>query len=145
MRLGREDAARARRRPDFPAVTPPARPAAPERRSAPDRAPAPYRDQQGETAFQEAVEDYAALNGWTLRFHDNDPRRNRAGWPDLVLARERTGEVLFVELKAARGRLSRDQRRWLAVLKAAGCRTYVWNPGDWPEIEQVLGRVTGRV
>jgi len=62
-----------------------------------------------------------------------------AGFPDLVLARDRV--VIFAELKADGGRLSDAQRDWLAALP----HSYLWRPVDWQsgEIEFILrGNVT---
>jgi VRR-NUC domain len=61
---------------------------------------------------------------------------NGAGFVDLVLVRER---VVFAELKAAKTRITRAQIQWLDALADAGAEVYVWRPGDWQEIEQVLG------
>ena len=47
-------------------------------------------------------------------FHDNDSRHNRAGFPDLVLLRP--PELLFIELKSARGRIAVDQHLWIDQL-----------------------------
>jgi len=57
-----------------------------------------------------------------------------AGFPDLVLARDRI--VIFAELKADGGRLSDAQRDWLAALPDS----YLWRPSDWKsgEIERTL-------
>lgn len=62
-----------------------------------------------------------------------------AGFPDLVLVRER---VVYVELKSAKGRLSPRQREWMQALVAAGQEVYVWRASDWNEgtIERVLQR-----
>jgi hypothetical protein len=59
------------------------------------------------------------------------------GFPDLVLVRDR---VLFVELKAQRGRTSPEQLEWLAALSNAGASPTVWRPAEWVDgtIEQVL-------
>lgn len=50
------------------------------------------------------------------------------GWPDLVLVGPRG--VLFRELKAARGRVSRDQAEWMLALARAGEDVGVWRPYD---------------
>lgn len=99
-----------------------------------------------EADLQAAVTDHAQLMGWAI-FHAR-PARTTTGWatpvqyqgagfPDLVLVRER---VVWAELKSQRGRLSADQQTWQARLRAAGCEHYVWRPGDWPDIEIILGR-----
>lgn len=60
------------------------------------------------------------------------------GWPDLVLVRERDRRLIFVELKAAGGKLTADQERVLGVLRAAGAETYVFWPTDVDEAYAVL-------
>lgn len=81
-----------------------------------------------EAAFQERIVGMCRWLG-LLVFHDNDSRRNAAGFPDLVIVgRER---VLFRELKTDTGRLRADQEVWLARLLAAGADAAVWRPRDW--------------
>jgi hypothetical protein len=59
------------------------------------------------------------------------------GFPDLVLVRDR---VLFVELKAARGRMSPEQLDWAAALVNGSAEYHTWRPIDWLDgtIEAVL-------
>lgn len=51
-----------------------------------------------------------------------------AGWPDLLLVRQR---VMAVELKSDKGRVTREQADWLIYLHLAGVETHVWRPADW--------------
>jgi len=62
-----------------------------------------------------------------------------AGWPDLVMARDR---LIAVELKSDRGRLSVAQQEWIHALGQAGVETYVRRPADWSNgvIEAALRR-----
>jgi len=92
-----------------------------------------------EAAFQRAVLDLAAWHGYTLVFHDNDPRRNRRGFPDLVLLRERDGRLLFAELKSATGKVRPEQARWLAALQYGGALAFLWRPADLED--GTIGRV----
>lgn len=97
-----------------------------------------------EASWQETVVDLARLHSWKVA-HFRPARTARgwrtpvaadgAGFPDLVLVRER---VLWVELKADTGRLTADQRAWLEALHSAGCETYVWRPSDWDEVRAAL-------
>jgi len=97
-----------------------------------------------EAAFQTRVMDTAQLFGWR-RVHIRPARTDR-GWrtayegdpglPDLVLARD--GRVILVELKSDTGKPTLDQQAWL---NAAGPNGYLWAPGDWPRVLQVLGQV----
>jgi hypothetical protein len=65
-----------------------------------------------------------------------------AGWPDLILVRER---VVFVEVKGDGDRLRPEQWEWLHRLEDAAAEVYVWVPADWRcgEVEEVLRRVEG--
>lgn len=80
-----------------------------------------------EAQFQQAVVDLVKLRGW-LWFHDVDSRRNRRGLPDLVLVHPRTGELKFIELKTDVGRLTPEQRQWIAALEQGGHSVHVWRP-----------------
>ena len=65
-----------------------------------------------------------------------------AGWPGACLWRP--GQLLLVELKTDRGRLSPAQREVIGSLQDAGVDVRVWRPSDWPEIEShVEGRRDG--
>lgn len=94
-----------------------------------------------EAQFQKAVMGAADTFGW-LAYHDVDSRRNRAGFPDLVLARwERAGpgaRVIFAELKTERGKLRPEQRRWADVLGCSRAEYYVWRPSDWDTVLDIL-------
>jgi hypothetical protein len=90
-----------------------------------------------EREWQAKVVDLARWRGWMV-FHPFDSRRSAAGWPDLALCRN--GRLVLAELKTATGRVSPDQRRWLAALSAVpGVETYLWRPSDWPTVLRILG------
>lgn len=61
-------------------------------------------------------------------FHDNDSRRNRAGFPDLVVCG--TQGFLFRELKSESGRLRPEQMDWLSRLNLGGADAAIWRPAD---------------
>ena len=86
-----------------------------------------------ERVLQGHVVSMARALGW-LCYHTYDSRRSAEGFPDLTLARR--GEVLFVELKTERGRVTEAQARWLAELPVA----YLWRPSALisGEIERML-------
>jgi VRR-NUC domain len=98
-----------------------------------------------EARFTRAVIDAARLYGWHCAHFR--PARTRRGWkvamighigyPDLTLCHPCLG-LLFVELKTQTGRISAAQAGWIAVLRDAGQRAYVWRPGDWQIILAVL-------
>lgn len=100
--------------------------------SAPAAAP-PLK--MSEAQYQQRILEYCDFLG-LLVFHDNDSRRNRAGFPDLVIVGRR--RVLFRELKTDTGKLRDDQKTWLSRLVAAGADVGVWRPRDWPQVVQIL-------
>ena len=87
-----------------------------------------------EAEWQDVVEQFARLHGWWV-WHDNDPRRNREGFPDLVLIRER---VVWAELKSDTGKLRPGQQAMIARLSAAAAEVHVWRPGDWSTVQTLL-------
>ena len=89
---------------------------------------------QSEKQFQQAVIDYAILQGWK-HYHTHNSRKSVPGFPDLVLVRDR---IIFAELKRAGGKLTEAQHNWIMALDEAGAEWYVWRPVDWNEIERFL-------
>ena len=98
-----------------------------------------------EADFQRQVIDLARLYGWRCA-HFRPAQNSHGQWrtpvaadgkgfPDLVLVRDR---VVFVELKAARGRATPEQREWLAALRHAGVEAYLWRPRDFDDLHDVL-------
>jgi hypothetical protein len=74
-----------------------------------------------EAQFQEALVEYAELWGW-LVWHDNDSRRNDAGFPDLVT-------------------ISTKQLEWIEALSQASgpnVMAAIWFPSDRDYAEAVL-------
>lgn len=98
-----------------------------------------------EGAFQRSVVQTATPWGWaTAHFHDSRRQvrpgvfvgdRAAAGFPDLVLARER---LIIAELKTEMGRLTAAQRDWLVLLRQAGVEVYVWRPSMGRQILETL-------
>lgn len=112
-------------------------------------APAQFVLDQSEAQFQAAVTSLANLRGWAwmhIRPGMNERGRYRTpvsgplgpGWPDLVMVK---GErILFVELKAERGKVTGLQEEVLGILgQAQYVEVYVWRPSDWDLILEVLG------
>ena len=92
------------------------------------------RGAQSEASWQAEVERLAALRGW-ICWHDHDSRRNDAGFPDLLLIRER---VVWIECKSRGGRLSLHQVGFLAALRDAGQEVYLMRPSDLDKLLRVL-------
>lgn len=116
-----------------------------------------------EKQFQDKVVAYAILNGWLVH-HVKPGMTGRGQWltnvqghpgfPDLVLAHPGRWDInpargpvrpqiMFAELKAAKGRTSEAQKKWLQTLDeisvlTTGVYVEVWRPSDWPRIEQLL-------
>ena len=88
--------------------------------------------------FQEAVIDMAKTEYGYITYHTFDSRRSDAGFPDIVAVRR--GRIVYIELKAMKGRLSDAQWEWLAALNAGGGEVYVFRPCCWNsgELQAVL-------
>ena len=97
--------------------------------------PHPFQADLSEAAFQAQVTRLCKTLG-LLCYHTHDSRRSTKGFPDLVIVGR--GGYLFAELKKATGRLSADQRIWLAHLEAAGAEVHLWRPADLPDITRRL-------
>lgn len=103
-----------------------------------------------ERELQDLVLDAARHLGWRA-YHTHDSRRSEPGFPDLVLVHRRGRRVLWRELKAQRGVLTRAQAGWLDDLVAVGADARVWRPADWlagtiaDELTARGGVVVGRV
>lgn len=98
--------------------------------------PAPPDPGISERDLQQCVVELARWLGWEV-WHDNDSRRNDAGWPDLVLVRDE--RMVIAELKTQRGRLRAAQRHWMRLLlRVRGVEYYLWRPSSWSRIVEVL-------
>jgi len=98
-----------------------------------------------ETAFLGQVLELAAIYGWQAA-HFRPALTGRGwrtpvqgslgkGWPDLVLIRGT--RLIFVELKASKGKLHPDQERVLNLLGQAA-EIHVWFPADFDRIVETL-------
>jgi hypothetical protein len=98
-----------------------------------------------EKDLQQAVIETGRLFGWRVA-HFRPARTNRGwvtpvaadgkGFPDLVLVNDRTGRLIFAELKSLTGRVTVEQQQWLDGLRmvAAACdevEVHVWTTADW--------------
>jgi hypothetical protein len=89
-----------------------------------------------EAQWQAQVVELANLLGWRW-YHTHDSRRSPAGFPDLVLWRDR---VIFAELKTDQGRPSPAQVRTLGQLRDTRSEVYLWRPQDFADVKAVLER-----
>ena len=108
---------------------------------------------ESEADFERRIVAVAHTFGWRVAsFRPGMNRRGRwatpvkydgKGWPDLTLCHPDTRQVLFVEVKTARGRVTPEQAEWLDALPSG--QVAVWRPADWPEIVARLsfGKATG--
>jgi hypothetical protein len=79
-----------------------------------------------EAALQKAVTDICGLLGiWW--YHVGDSRRDRPGFPDLVLIGRTT---IFRELKTETGTVTTEQAEVGARLQRSGQSWAVWRPRD---------------
>lgn len=99
-----------------------------------------YAESMTEDEFTRWFLELCQLTGWSYRYHTHDSRKSDKGWPDWVLGRPSTGEIMFVELKGWRGRATRDQKKWLGFLESVGLETHLWYPADRDVIEARLRR-----
>jgi hypothetical protein len=91
-----------------------------------------------EKAFMRQVIDYARLMGWSV-YHPWISVRSEPGYPDLTLVR--AGRLVVAELKAAGGKLTPAQEKWLGIFGGVPCcEVRIWYPTDqhWVDIERTL-------
>lgn len=98
-----------------------------------------------ETEFLSQVIQYAKLRGWRV-VHFRPAKTSRGwrtpvqgdgvGWPDLFLIRG--DRIIVAECKSDRGKLAPEQDAWLKAFELASVPSYLWRPGDWDEIMEVL-------
>lgn len=102
-----------------------------------------------EAQWQAQVIQIAHAFGWIVaHFRPGLNQRGRwmtavsgdgVGFPDLVLVHERTGDLIFVELKRDTGKLRPEQERWGAAINAGGSsRFHVWRPRDFEAVRARL-------
>jgi hypothetical protein len=98
--------------------------------------------------FQAQVIELAHLYGWRVA-HFRPARTEKGwrtpvaadgvGWPDLILIRGR--EMIALELKSEKGRLSPAQEEWRNALQhVETVNAFCWKPKHWELIEAALKR-----
>lgn len=94
-----------------------------------------------EAQWQQRITDFCDVLR-LMWYHVPDSRRSNAGFPDLVIVGPRG--MLYAELKAQNGRVTKDQHRWLDGLENAGAEVHVWRPSQWREVERRLLEIAGK-
>jgi len=80
-----------------------------------------------EREFQQKVQQLARSFGWT-DWHVLRSKGMRGGFPDLLLLR--SPEIIWVELKAQKGKPTKDQIAMHDMLRECGQQVYLWYPSD---------------
>jgi Holliday junction resolvase len=89
-----------------------------------------------ERHLQASLEEHLRAAGWRF-YHAWNSQHSAPGFPDVIALRGNRG--LVAEIKTAEGRVSREQRAWLAAFELAGVESHLWRlPADWAKVSQVL-------
>jgi hypothetical protein len=88
-----------------------------------------------EKDWQRDVLTLAKQLGWRV-YHTFNSQRSAHGFPDAVMTR-RNDRTIYVEFKRERGKLTDEQKSWIADLITAGQEAYVARPRDL----DILGRI----
>lgn len=80
---------------------------------------------------------------WSSRGFRTPVQYDGQGFPDLVMVHPERSKILWVELKAGKNKLSKEQECWRDWLRAANQDWREWRPGDEAEVEKELsdGRI----
>ncbi len=62
------------------------------------------------------------------------------GWPDLCMGRLDPPRLIYTELKRKGKYLTKDQKKWKAILEANGVEFYTWRPENLDELVEILAR-----
>lgn len=98
-----------------------------------------------EKQFARQIEYLLELGGWRWCHYEPavrqsgawaTPLRGDRGLPDYIAVRG--SRVVYAEIKGDRGRLSDDQKAWIAALLTAGQEVYIWHPIDLTIAQEVL-------
>ena len=103
-----------------------------------------------EKQFEAQVKDLAKIFGW-LYYHTWRSIHSPAGFPDCVMVRP--PRLIFAELKSEKGIVSKDQQKWLDILRRCSFmvsdhldgafyqnmpEVYLWCPSDIERIAETL-------
>ena len=87
-----------------------------------------------EKELDQSVHELCDLYGWK-RYHTFRSDKSPAGFPDLVLVRER---IIYAELKRETANPTREQSRWLEALRQGRGEVYVIRPRDLQQFADIL-------
>ncbi len=94
-----------------------------------------YSPTLNEKQFRQQIVDLLKHTGWKCYFTWTSIH-STPGFPDIVAIKD--GEILVIELKSAKGKLTESQKLWLEAFQLTCARVYEWRPSDWEEIVAVL-------
>lgn len=84
-------------------------------------------EKQLESEVRKIWKDLQALGCDLLGYHTHRSDRSEPGFPDWTFV---GSWVMFRELKKEKGRISAEQKIWLAKLQAIGVDADIWRPSD---------------
>lgn len=91
-----------------------------------------------EAQYMQQIKDAARALNWRT-FHCFNSRRSDKGFPDLLLIRG--PNLLTLEVKSERGRVTAEQADWIAAFKQVKyVDAAIARPPNWDEILDVLTR-----
>lgn len=104
-----------------------------------------------EKQFMQHIIELAQINGWKVAHFRagltqsgkwrTQVQADGAGFPDLVIVREKDGKLCFIECKSDIGKLTPLQKEWIDTLKKnRGIAVFEWRPKDWDAIVGVLSK-----
>jgi len=88
-----------------------------------------------EKAFERQIKELAHVFHWKY-YHTWTSIHSPRGFLDVVMTRRE--RLIFAELKSDRGKLTAFQEQWVDALKKTGAEVYVWRPGDFSHIVEIL-------
>lgn len=88
-----------------------------------------------EKQFEAQLVELAEFCGWE-HYHPWLSIHSPTGWPDEAFLKP--PELVFVEVKSEKGKLTAAQEHFIGLLRACGQRVYVWRPSDIDTAIEVL-------
>ena len=88
-----------------------------------------------EKQWAQQVVDLSRQFGWKV-YRTWNSIHSPAGFPDIVAVKD--SELLVVELKSEKGKLTETQKEWLSAFQLTCARVFVWRPSDFEEVVAIL-------